>query len=823
MKWKKKQESYSALFMQAPEIRQGGGHGWGSLLIGCLLLFLGLAGTAWAFVSSFALPAHLPLLLALAACLSLLLTAGYRWRFADILLFLLSAALCLFLWRFQSEIVQGFLCTVNCITKAYTENSPFEFPTFLVEEMTDLERQRCCTMFVGACMVPVAGALSWAVFRRRSFVCSFVFTFPFLLAGLMFTITPNLCAMTMLLVFWAGLAFLPARARCYVGKQHFSSGIQRLPAASLLVLALMTGVISLLLFVIPMEEYQRPKQVDDLRVSLEMTGQRLVEQVSNSLLFSGSRDQANLENETDGFSGKTVLEVQSSRGTDLRLRGFTGSVYNGSSWSQLPEDEYTLLDESLAGTSPLNLSGFLGKDLFSSVRVSVRNVGASREILYAPYALATTPEEFPEADYVHDSFLRGDWMTAPLEYSMDCLDVQSSFLYGDRELAAEAYLQCIQTDDASGQELPFSEGLYFMDGSEYAREEMRKLYCTPVSDDLLAALPEPLHTWMEEEAEYSTFVYDHYLDVPEDLKKTLLDSFYPDAQPVGLPFDNVISQVELMVSTSATYSLSAPQTPQGEDFIEYFVTESHEGYCVHFASTAVMLLRSMGIPARYVEGFALSWDELEEAGPEGWVEVKDSRSHAWAEAYCPGFGWVPVEATPGGGTIPMSSDEAESEPASSEPEEVSSASEPASSVSQPVSSRPTSENLSSVSSYAEQEEERDTSPIWQILFCVLGVILFCGLLVLLFLLRRSLREKRYLRLPANRSVALMYRHALGAVRFGAQMDPRLRELAEKAKFSRKGVTEEERGEARRLLTQLYAKTARKLPLWKRVLLFLWKG
>ncbi len=822
MKWKKRHETYSALFMQAPEIRQGGGHGWGSLLIGCLLLFLGLAGTAWAFVSSFALPAHLPLLLALAACLSLLLTAGYRWRFADILLFLLSAALCLFLWRFQGEIVQGFLCTVNCITKAYTENSPFEFPTFLVEEMTDLERQRCCTMFVGACMVPVAGALSWAVFRRRSFVCAFVFTFPFLLAALMFTITPNLCAMAMLLVFWAGLAFLPSRARCCVGKQNFSSGIQRLPAASFLMLTLMAGVVSLLLFAIPAEEYQRPEQVDDLRVSLETTGQRLVEQVTNSLLFSGSRDQANLENQTDGFSGKTVLEVQSSRGTDLRLRGFTGSVYNGSSWSQLPQDEYALLEESLAGTSPLNLSGFLGKDLFSSIRVSVRNVGASREILYAPYALATTPEEFPEADYVHDSFLRGDWLTAPLEYSMDCLDVQSSFLYGDRELAAEAYLQCVQTNDPSSQELPFPEGLYYLDGSEYAREEMRKLYCTPVPDDLLAALPEPLHTWMEEETEYSTFVYDHYLDVPEDLKEILLDSFYPGAQSAGLPFDNVISQVELMVSTSATYSLDAPQTPQGEDFIEYFVTESHAGYCVHFASTAVMLLRSMGIPARYVEGFALSWDELEEAGPEGWVEVKDSRSHAWAEAYCPGFGWVPVEATPGGGTVPMVSNETESEPVSSEPEELSSAPEEASSASQPVSSHPVQENSSSLMSYAEQEEE-GASPVWQVLLCVLGVILFCALLVLLFLLRRSLREKRYLRLPANRSVALMYRHALGAVRFGSEMEPRLRELAEKAKFSRNGVTEEERREARSLLTQVYGKAAQKLPLWKRVLLFLWKG
>ena len=181
-----------------------------------------------------------------------------------------------------------------------------------------------------------------------------------------------------------------------------------------------------------------------------------------------------------------------------------------------------------------------------------------------------------------------------------------------------------------------------------------------------------------------------------------------------------------------------------------------------------------------------------------------------------------MEATPGGGTVPMVSNETESEPVSSEPEELSSAPEEASSASQPVSSHPVQENSSSLMSYAEQEEE-GASPVWQVLLCVLGVILFCALLVLLFLLRRSLREKRYLRLPANRSVALMYRHALGAVRFGAEMEPRLRELAEKAKFSRNGVTEEERREARSLLTQVYGKAAQKLPLWKRVLLFLWKG
>lgn len=826
MKWKKRNQSYSSLFLQAPEIRQGEGKGWGSLLISCLLLILGLGGTAWAFVSSFALPVYLPVLLSLAVLLSLLLTVGYRWRFADILLFVLSAALCLFLWRFQKEIVQGFLCTVNCITKAYTENSPFDFPTFLVEAMTERERRRCCTMFVAACMVPVAGALSWAVFRRRSLVFSFLFTFPFLLAALLFTITPDLRAMAALLVFWAGLAFLPSRARCRTGQRCFSSGMQRLPAASFLLLFLVAGVLLILLRAVPMEGYTRPSQVDELRVSLETTAQNLADQVSNALLFSGNRDQAHLDNQTGEFSGRTVLEVQSSRGIDLRLRGFTASVYNGESWSQLPEREYAPLEESLAGMSPLNLAGNLGQDLFSSVRVTVRNVGATREILYTPYALSTSPDSFPEADYVHDVFLRGDPLMAPTEYSLDCLDIQPQMLYGDREMAAEAYLQGIQTDVSHGQGLPFPASLYYMDGSERSREEIRRLYCTPVSEELLASLPEPLHTWMEQEAEYSTFVYDHYLDVPEGLRETLLDSFHPDMQSAALPFANVVAQVELMVSTSATYNLSAPKTPPGEDFIEYFVTKSGEGYCVHFASTAVMLLRSMGIPARYVEGFALSWDELEQAGPEGWVEVKDSRSHAWAEAYCPGFGWVPVEATPGGGTIPMdSAGSMASEPVSSAPEEsFSSAMEETSSVSQLDSSRPVQEELSSsVVSRGEETTPSVSSAIWNILFGVLGIVVCCGMLVLLFLLRRSCREKRYRRLPANRAVTLMYRHALSAVRFGVPMDPGLRELAEKVKFSRNGVSEEERRDAHRRLAAVYARAKRELPLWKRVLLFLWRG
>ncbi|UQT49944.1 transglutaminase-like domain-containing protein [Flavonifractor plautii] len=72
----------------------------------------------------------------------------------------------------------------------------------------------------------------------------------------------------------------------------------------------------------------------------------------------------------------------------------------------------------------------------------------------------------------------------------------------------------------------------------------------------------------------------------------------------------------------------------------WFLTESHRGYCMHFASAAVLLLRSMGVPARYVSGF------VADVPASGRVNVPDSAAHAWVEVYIDGYGWEPVEVTP---------------------------------------------------------------------------------------------------------------------------------------------------------------------------------
>lgn len=818
MKRNRQDASPSTLFLSAPAFAGEEKKGWGDVVCGALLLFIGLMGTAWSFVSAFSLDVSLWVPACVAACAALLLSAAIRWHFADILLFVLSAALCLFLWRYQEEIVQGFLLTVNSITKTYTENSSYVFPTFLTEELTPREARQCSAMFLGACMVPVAGALSWSVIRARSFFFSFLFTFPFQLSFLLFTVTPDLRAVAMLLIFWTGTAFFSARARCGSRTRRFVCR-SRLPAGALLLLAFASGLIAALFAAVPVETYERPPQVDELRVSLETTLRDFSRRAIIAADFTGNKDRSYLQGRTPGFSGGTVLLVRSSSPANLRLRGFTGCVYDGVSWSTLSDGAYASIEEELGGTFPLSLPGMLLQNFSGEIRLSVENVGGDDEILYLPDYPCGDLSELEGAEAVHDLFLRQTDGSALGQYDFTCLDPGEQVLYGDRSTAA---FSCLQKAELGGvwEEVYYPDNIYPLDGSPESLAYLEGLYRAALPEESLTALPEPLRTLVEQETSYSSFVYDHYLDVPESLRSRLVEAFGTEG---WFTFEDAMAWIENTVSVGGTYTLDPPHTPAGKDFVEYFLFEDKQGYCVHYATATVLTLRALGIPARYVEGFCVTADELAGAGPEGWVQIPDTRSHAWAEAYCPGFGWVPVDATPGGATA-QEELAAELETSSSPQEEPSSApeSEPeSSSLPSSAASSEASRPATSAAAVSEREPASGSAAVWRVLLTVLLVLLTCAVMVLCFLLRRSLREKRLRRLPPGGAMPLIYRRALHAVRFGAAMDPRLRELAEKAKFSRNGVTEEERGEALSLLAALFDKTRRELPLWKRVLFFLY--
>ena len=96
-----------------------------------------------------------------------------------------------------------------------------------------------------------------------------------------------------------------------------------------------------------------------------------------------------------------------------------------------------------------------------------------------------------------------------------------------------------------------------------------------------------------------------------------------------------------------TYTSDPPQPADGADPVLYFLNESHAGSSTQFASAAVVLCRMLGLPARYVVGYAAPQSLFAESDG-GWQAVlQDDNAHAWAEVYLAGQGWTPLETTPG--------------------------------------------------------------------------------------------------------------------------------------------------------------------------------
>lgn len=96
--------------------------------------------------------------------------------------------------------------------------------------------------------------------------------------------------------------------------------------------------------------------------------------------------------------------------------------------------------------------------------------------------------------------------------------------------------------------------------------------------------------------------------------------------------------------TRYTYTLKTRVPPPGAEFTDDFLFGTRRGYCVHFATAMTVLLRSSGIPARYVQGYGPG-TPIPGSVPQRYT-ITEGDAHAWVEVYFPGAGWVPFDPTP---------------------------------------------------------------------------------------------------------------------------------------------------------------------------------
>ncbi|HKC18220.1 MAG TPA: transglutaminase-like domain-containing protein, partial [Candidatus Dormibacteraeota bacterium] len=107
-------------------------------------------------------------------------------------------------------------------------------------------------------------------------------------------------------------------------------------------------------------------------------------------------------------------------------------------------------------------------------------------------------------------------------------------------------------------------------------------------------------------------------------------------------YDRVMA-VTAYLERSYRYTLDLPRVPTGQDPVDWFLFDAKTGYCEQFATAEVLLLRSLGIGARLVTGYATGdYDPVLNQ-----AVVRERDAHAWVEVWFPGYGWVPVDPTPG--------------------------------------------------------------------------------------------------------------------------------------------------------------------------------
>lgn len=357
------------------------------------------------------------------------------------------------------------------------------------------------------------------------------------------------------------------------------------------------------------------------------------------------------------FNYHTALKLKTAA-TDnsIYLKGYVGSEYKGDYWDELSKadkkkydkiaDLWKGTDFTIGNQSSYFLSQikFAGNDAYSDFEyyindMEVEGINSNPDYIYAPYYSVYAPRTLMDVsnpEYVNPKKKQN---TYELNYY-------------------------------SG----LNNALQFDEEKEYANYYNKYLQRIRDIDD--KDLPENLRE-MEEyrrfEKAYREFVYDTYTRVPDTGLERIKEQFgsihYNDykRQYGSQALENLVQLVKSDLSTTTSYSLAPGILPKGKDFVEYFLYENKTGYCSHYASAAVMILRTMGVPARYVEGYIVKTKDisqgkvtgtvglmehkrgmfLEKQVDEKTIEISDANAHAWVEVYVDGFGWAPVEVTPG--------------------------------------------------------------------------------------------------------------------------------------------------------------------------------
>lgn len=571
-----------------------------------------------------------------------------------------------------STITDGFKFIYNVIysDSYHTEIKYYKGLDYL------LENESITTFFIFSLWI-LAIVIYFFTIYHPSPILPLLVTFPIIEVGLYNGIEINIFWGVMVIAYWLALLAMSSidtgeihggtsgfvrKDNTFFPKRQMKLKVTEKCGLFVIFIVLIITIVSSL--AINLSKYERSEELKQKRTEIrdainDFSFENLAESVSRiTSIFGfefeyenhklGTNDHLKFKNTTD-----LIVTFDQPMTNAIYLKDYTGSVYNENEWSDLNDNIYEnnlFSDFERFGVYPQDFASLFSRNVIPEVQTSTIRIESKLrdEKSFAPYGT----DNFGNLSYDVDKTVSSKQKnTNKFSYKFVSVDNDSiaSFLKEPMQNIYSA--SYVENEDIKQKLTEYcnQNNIFAYDDIFYTENEMpfnNDSYSYSNGNVILAQL-------MQER--YKEFVYENYLTIPDNESMQEVQEAYADILSYDTTYASdkliLLEAIRNRMDEQNTYTLSPGKTPSNRDFVNYFLLENHKGYCIHYATSGVILARMAGIPARYATGYVIVNDDFnsQNFNSDGsyTITVKDNRSHAWAEVYLDGYGWVPFEFTAG--------------------------------------------------------------------------------------------------------------------------------------------------------------------------------
>ncbi|MDO4309055.1 MAG: transglutaminase domain-containing protein [Eubacteriales bacterium] len=522
---------------------------------------------------------------------------------------------------FQRQIQDGFFQTANSVIRRINQTYDGNIRTFGVGQGTE------GTVFLFAVLFPLTGVLGAGLVRGQKLLVVAAVLFPVLA---MTAVAGGSPAEVWLFLLTVSLVVLAASARSRI------RGMSVALAAGVLVLAVSVPAWYVVRPLLDVPAASAAKAGTKIQMRLMQSLWKFLPEISGgnlnlSLEGVGGGVEDGTLGAVDGyyFTGVEALRVTSAQKPQetVYLKGFVGETYTGDSFEAGNEKNFVNAAASwkTEGNSALY----------------IQNLPFLRMMYYENFSGENAPDETRELT------------TSANTITVENLNANTAYTYVPYQAFLNDHYDIYGGDGYVGGQTVQEDIFSCYWRSDY-KEMMESFRDGENNEGLLNSV----------EDSYQAYCNQHDRELPEDGLERLKKECRKKAKEEKWNLGETVSQRpdwdradeieeirQYVVKTlleKCKYELDVDALPDGEDFVERFLYETKEGYSMHFAAAATVMFRELGVPARYVVGYAAP-KELFVGNADGTYTavLEDDNAHAWTEIYEPFIGWVPVEVTPG--------------------------------------------------------------------------------------------------------------------------------------------------------------------------------